>query len=80
MIERLYLTPTLAEVEEATGVSLRQLDRHIQDFVSAFAVVGEGWRATTRHFRLKLAIVFLSAPGATVGEVARRWLTAAEHA
>lgn len=71
MVERLYLTPTLQEVHEATGVSVRQLDRHIQDFVTSFAMVGEGWRPATRHLRLKLAILLLSAQGASVGDVAR---------
>jgi AraC-like DNA-binding protein len=70
MIERLYLTPTLQEVQDATGISVRQLDRHIQEFVTSFSVVGEGWRTTMHHLRLKLAILLLSARGATIGEVA----------
>jgi transcriptional regulator GlxA family with amidase domain len=71
MIERLYLTPTLQEIGEATGVSLRQVDRYVQDFVTAFALVGDGWRPTTRYLRLKLAILFSSAEDASVGEIAR---------
>ena len=71
MIERLYLTPTLQEIGEATGVSLRQVDRYVQDFVTAFALVGDGWRPTTRFLRLKLAILLSSAEHASVGEVAR---------
>jgi AraC-like DNA-binding protein len=71
MVERLYLTPTLQEVGDATGMSVRQIDRYVQDFVSSFALVGQGWRPATRYLRLKLAAIFLSAEGATVTDVAR---------
>jgi AraC-like DNA-binding protein len=71
MIERFYLTPTLQEVGDATGVSLRQVDRYVQEFVTSFALVGEGWRHATRHMRLKLAVLLLSADGASVADVAR---------
>jgi AraC-like DNA-binding protein len=71
MVERLYLTPTLQEVGAATGMSVRQIDRFVQDFVSAFAIAGRGWRPATRYLRLKLAAILLSAEGATVSEVAR---------
>jgi AraC-like DNA-binding protein len=70
MIERLYLTPTLQEVVEITGVSIRQMDRYIQSFVTTFGLVGERWRTTTLHLRLKLAVILLSADGASVGAVA----------
>jgi AraC-like DNA-binding protein len=71
MVERLYLTPTLKEVGEATGMSTRQVDRHVQDFVTSFAFVGEGWRPATRYLRLKFAAILLSAEGVSVAEVAR---------
>jgi AraC-like DNA-binding protein len=70
MIERLYLNPTLQEVGDASGVSTRQLDRYVQRFVTSFGLVGERWRSATLHIRLKLAIILLSADGATVSEVA----------
>jgi AraC-like DNA-binding protein len=70
MIERLYLNPTLQEVGDATGVSTRQLDRYVQRFVTSFGLVGERWRSSTLHLRLKLAIILLSADGATVADVA----------
>ncbi len=70
MIERFYLTPTLQEVGDATGVSLRQVDRYVQEFVTSFALVGEGWRPATRHLRIKLAVLLLSAADASVGEIA----------
>ena len=71
MVERLYLTPTLKEVGELTGISIRQIDRYVQDFASSFAFVGEGWRPATRFLRLKLAAIFLSAEGVQVADVAR---------
>ena len=70
MIERLYLTPTLQEVGDATDVSSRQIERYAQDFVASFALVGHGWRPATRHLRLKLATILLSAESASVAEVA----------
>lgn len=71
MIERFYLTPTLQEVGDAAGVSLRQVDRYVQEFVTSFSIVGEGWRHATRHMRLKLAVLLLSADGASVADIAR---------
>jgi AraC-like DNA-binding protein len=72
MIERHYLSPTLQEVSNESGISLRQLDRVIESFVEATPLLrGHGWRAATRRFRLKVAVMLLSAEGATVTEVAR---------
>jgi AraC-like DNA-binding protein len=71
MIERLYLNPTLQEVGGESGVSTRQLDRYVQRFVTSFGLVGERWRSSTLHIRLKLAILLLSADGASVADVAR---------
>jgi AraC-like DNA-binding protein len=70
MIERLYLNPTLQEVGEASQLSTRQLDRYVQRFVTTFGLIGERWRTTTLHIRLKLAIILLSADGASIAEVA----------
>ncbi len=71
MVERLYLNPTLQEVSAATGISSRQVDRHIKYFVTAFGLFGDGWRPATRHLRLKLALLLLSVDGASIAEVAR---------
>lgn len=70
MIERLYLSPTLQEVGDLTGVSARQIDRHIRTFAASFGLAGTRWRPATRHLRLKLAVILLSADGASVAEVA----------
>jgi AraC-like DNA-binding protein len=70
MIEKLYLTPTLQEVADRVGLSTRQVDRYVEGFVGAFGLVGERWRSSTLHLRLKLAVVLLSADEASVAEVA----------
>jgi AraC-like DNA-binding protein len=71
MIEKLYPTPTLQEVAGTMGLSTRQVDRYVEDFVGAFGLVGERWRSSTLHLRLKLAVILLSADDASVAEVAR---------
>lgn len=71
MVERLYLTPTVLEVSSATGISARQVDRYVGQFLARFGHLGgAGWRLATRHMRLKLAVLWLSAEGVTVADVA----------
>jgi AraC-like DNA-binding protein len=71
MVERLYLTPTVEEVSSATGISVRQVDRYVSQFLARFGHLGgSGWRLATRHMRLKLAVLWLSAEGVTVADVA----------
>jgi transcriptional regulator GlxA family with amidase domain len=71
MIERLYLAPTVAEVSTATGISVRQIDRSVAAFLARFGDIGgTGWRHVTRHMRLKLAVLLLSAEQVSIAEVA----------
>ncbi len=71
MVERLYLTPTVEEVSSATGISVRQVDRYIGQFLARFGHLGgTGWRLATRHMRLKLAVLWLSADGISIADVA----------
>jgi AraC-like DNA-binding protein len=71
IVERLYLTPTVEEVSGATGISVRQVDRYVAQFLERFGHVGgTGWRLATRHVRLKLAVLWLSAEGVSVADVA----------
>ncbi|HEX7663623.1 MAG TPA: AraC family transcriptional regulator [Polyangiaceae bacterium] len=71
MVERLYLTPTVEEVSTATGISVRQVDRYVSQFLARFGHLGgSGWRMATRHMRLKLAVLWLSADGVSVADVA----------
>lgn len=55
---------------DAIGVSLRQLLRDTSALTQTFAMIGRGYRDTLRRLRLRTAIILLSAPGATVGDVA----------
>jgi len=71
LAERFALTATMNELGAVDDVSPRQLDRYLQDFFATFAMVGGGWRASTVHLRIKLAVMFLSADGVSVAEVAR---------
>lgn len=71
MAERLDLLPTVQQISGATGVSPREVDRLVRAFVSAAGLVGAGWRPASRHLRLKMAVVMLSAEDTTVAEVAR---------
>ena len=71
MVERLYLRPTLQELEAASGFSTRQIDRYVGRFVDAFGLVGTRWRSSVLHLRLKLAVLLLSAADASIAEVAR---------
>ena len=70
MIERFYVLPTLAEVSVGSGLSLRQLAREMVAFTASFRV-GSHWRDVVRRLRLKIAVVGLSAPEATIASVSR---------
>ncbi len=71
VVERFDLLGGLKEVCAGMGVTPREFDRYARLFLSSFGIMGEGWREVARHLRLKLAIIFLSASGATINEVAR---------
>jgi AraC-like DNA-binding protein len=71
VVERFDLLSGLKEVCATMGVTPREFDRYARLFLSSFGIMGEGWREVSRHLRLKLAIIFLSASGATINEVAR---------
>jgi AraC-like DNA-binding protein len=70
IVERLELRPTVKEVSATTGASSREVDRFVRAFVSSFGLVGGSWRQASLHWRLKLALLFLSADGATIAEIA----------
>ncbi|MDB5214131.1 MAG: hypothetical protein JWO86_2058 [Myxococcaceae bacterium] len=71
LAERLDLLPTVQQLSAATGVSPRVVDRSVRAFLSAAGLVGDGWRTASRHMRLKMAVIMLSADETTVGEVAQ---------
>jgi len=70
LAERFALSATLGELGALAEVSGRQVDRFVSEFTRAFPMSGGGWRAVTVHFRLKTAVLFLSAEDATIAEVA----------
>jgi AraC-like DNA-binding protein len=70
MAERFYSSPTLQEVSTESGISVRQLARDVEEFLTRSRHSDAGWRDTTRRFRLKLAVLGLSAPDVTIAQVA----------
>ena len=72
ILERHYLSPTLQQISEGSGLSVRQFDRTLRTFIAASPIgLGETWRATARRLRIRVAVLFLSAEGVTIGEVSR---------
>jgi len=69
--ERFAVSATMSDLETLARVSNRQLDRYLRHFFATYPLVGGGFRASTVHLRLKLAVLFLSAEGTTVTEVVR---------
>lgn len=61
----------LAPLKELGVSSPRQTKRDIDLLASSYPVVRGGWRAMVQRYRLKLAVLFLSAEGVTVATVAR---------
>jgi AraC-like DNA-binding protein len=71
MAERLDLLPTVQQISGVIGATPREVDGYVRRFLSASGLVGTGWRPASRHLRLKMAVIMLSAKDATVAEVAR---------
>lgn len=70
LAKQFALSATLDELGAFGETSTRQLDRWVRAFFRTFPVVGGSWRALTVHLRLRLAVVFLSAEGTSISEVA----------
>lgn len=70
IVERFDLLGTVKEITAGIGATPREFDRYARRFLDSFGVVGGGWREVTHHLRLKLAVIFLSAKGATVAQLA----------
>lgn len=67
----LAMSTSLKQIAVIAGLSLRQLGRDLGDFTRDFGLFGGGFRDATRVLRLRAAVLFLSAPGATPSEVAK---------
>lgn len=70
LLEELRVLPSLDELSLESGLSLRQLARELTA-LSGAAGLGGGWRTFTHRMRLKLAVLALSAEGASIAQVAR---------
>jgi transcriptional regulator GlxA family with amidase domain len=70
-VSNLDVGATMAIVALATGVSERQARRDLQTTLERLRLPYGGFRDAAKRFRLRLALVLLSAPGASIGEVAR---------
>jgi AraC-like DNA-binding protein len=73
-IEPLYAeygaTISIKQIAAALGMSMRQVGRDAKELASTFGL-GDGYRDALLVLRLRSAVLMLSAPDATVAEVAR---------
>ena len=67
----LAMSTSLKQIAVIAGLSLRQLGRDLGDFTRDFGLFGGGFRDATRVLRLRAAVLFLSAPGASPSDVAK---------
>jgi AraC-like DNA-binding protein len=71
LYQDLAASASLKQIAAFAGLSLRQLGRDLTDFTRTFGLFGAGFRDATRILRLRAAVLLLSAPDATPGDVAR---------
>jgi AraC-like DNA-binding protein len=69
---RQEVLPQLSSMSDSAGLSYRQLDRDLAEFCRSYKVPGDSLRSAARYMRLRAALLYLSAPGATVSDVAQR--------
>jgi AraC-like DNA-binding protein len=63
-------TTSLKQLASSLGMSMRQVGRDAKDLSAAFGI-GGGYRDALLMLRLRVAVLLLSAPEATVGDVAK---------
>lgn len=63
-------TTSLKQLADSLGLSMRQVGRDAKELSTAFGIAS-GYRDALLVIRLRQAVLMLSAPGATVAEVAR---------
>lgn len=61
---------TLLHVKKVLGLSLRQLQRDMTELIRTFELFGDGFRETQKVLRLRAALLWSSAPEATLTEIA----------
>jgi transcriptional regulator GlxA family with amidase domain len=73
-IEPLYASygagTSLKQIASSLGMSMRQVGRDAKELATTFGV-GGGYRDALLVLRLRVAALLLSAPGSTVGDVAK---------
>ncbi|TMQ12791.1 MAG: hypothetical protein E6J91_20320 [Deltaproteobacteria bacterium] len=67
----LATSASLKQIGDLAGLSLRQLGRDIADLTRTYGLFGTGFRSAMRVLRLRAAVLLLSAPDGTPGDVAR---------
>lgn len=63
--------PMTADIEKLLGLSARQVNRLVASYNLRYGFNSVGWRDTRNRRRLMMGATFMTAPGASVGEVAR---------
>lgn len=71
-IDNFRSLPNMKNLAAATGCSLRTLARTVDALDQTIALRPGGWRFSMFYARLSVASLFLSVPGASVAEVARK--------
>ena len=63
--------PMTADIEKLLGLSARQVNRLVAAYNLRYGFNSVGWRDTRNRRRLMMGATFMTAPGASVSEVAR---------
>ncbi len=71
LYEDFATSASLKQISTLAKLSLRQLGRDLGDLTRDFGMFGGGFRDTMRVLRLRAAVLLLSAPEASPGEVAK---------
>jgi AraC-like DNA-binding protein len=72
LYDNITTSSSLFGLARSTGLSLRQVRRDVKALAQVFGLLGAGFRDSLHVLRLRFAALLLSAPEATVGEVAQR--------
>jgi len=69
---QLQPAPSLQEIADRAGISVRQLSRDVVDLLNTFAIgLGDSFRDVVSDVRLRWAVLLLSAPALPIHEIAR---------
>jgi hypothetical protein len=71
MLSDLGAKPMAVDLHDVLGLSLRQVNRLVLDFNVRYGFNAVGWRDTRGRRRLMMGATLMTAPGATVEDVAR---------